>query len=167
MAFFDISGEFKNPILQVKSHKKTTQVSYSNAAAQDYVITNSNSITVTSGTTLLVFANYHWWIQENASTTNSFHGRQYIQYEIGGNGTWNDARGVGTATFENSNQSSYHLQNRGELTALNAIYTHGQSTGTSITFRIVHRSVQPDAVDFLVFQRNSNESNITIMEVGA
>ena len=167
MAFHDISGEYKNPVLQVVFKKKTTQVQYTNQSAGDITVLNSDSVTVTSGTSLLVFANYHWWMQENANTINSFHGRQYLQYEIGGNGTWNDARAAGTATFENSNQSSYHLGNRGEITTLNALYTHGQSTGTTIKFRIVHRTVQPDYVDFIVFQRNSNETNMTIMEIGA
>ena len=124
MAFFDTSGEYKNPVLQVVFKKKTTQVSYSDASAQD------------------------------------------LQYEIGGSGTWNDIRGTGTATFENSNLSAY-LNNRGEITTLNAFLTHGQNTGTTIKFRIVHRSVQPSSCDLLVFQRNANETNMTIMEIGA
>ena len=145
MAFHDPSGEYKNPIVQVVFKKKTTQVQYTNASAQDYTVLNSDAVTVTSGTSLLVLANYHWWMQENTSSTltNSFHGRQYLQYEIGGNDTWYGLRNTGTATFENSNQSSYHLGNRGEVTTLNGFLTHGQSTGTTIKFRIIHRSVQP------------------------
>ena len=165
MAFFDTSGEYKNPVLQVAFKKKTTQVSYSDASAQDYTVLNSDSVTVTSGTSLLCIANYHWWMQDN-DNQNSFHGRQYLQYEIGGSGTWNDIRGTGTATFENSNLSAY-LNNRGEITTLNAFLTHGQNTGTTIKFRIVHRSVQPSSCDLLVFQRNANETNMTIMEIGA
>ena len=164
MAFHDISGEYVNPVLQVVFKKKTTQVSYSNASAQDYTVLNSDSVTVTSGTKLLVIANYHWWMQDDDNTT-SFHGRQYLQYELNGSGTWGDARAAGTATFENS--SAGNLNNRGEVTTLNALLTHGQSTGTTIKFRILHRSVHPSSCDLLVFQRNSNETNMTIMEIGA
>jgi|TARA_R100000458_G_scaffold12150_1_gene9988 hypothetical protein len=166
MAFHDISGEYKNPILQVVFKKKTTQVAYSNASAQDYIVLNSDSVTVTSGTKLLVIANYHWWMQDD-DNQNSFHGRQYLQYEIGGNNVWGDVRAAGTATFENSNESGTYLNNRGEVSTLQALLTHGQSTGETIKFRIVHRSVQPSPVDSLVFQRNSNETNMTIMEIGA
>ena len=164
MAFHDISGEFKNPVLQVVFKKKTTQVSYSDASAQDYTVLNSDSVTVTSGTSLLCIANYHWWMQDDDNTT-SFHGRQYLQYELNGSGTWGDARAAGTATFENS--SAGNLNNRGEVSTLNALLTHGQSTGTTIKFRILHRSVHPSSCDLLVFQRNSNETNMTIMEIGA
>ena len=164
MAFHDISGEYVNPVLQVVFKKKTTQVSYSNASAQDYTVLNSDSVTLTSGTSLLVIANYHWWMQDDDNTT-SFHGRQYLQYELNGSGTWGDARAAGTATFENS--SAGNLNNRGEVTTLNALLTHGQSTGTTIKFRILHRSVHPSSCDLLVFQRNSNETNMTIMEIGA
>ena len=164
MAFHDISGEYVNPVLQVVFKKKTTQVSYSNASAQDYTVLNSDSVTLTSGTSLLVIANYHWWMQDDDNTT-SFHGRQYLQYELNGSGTWGDARAAGTATFENS--SAGNLNNRGEVSTLNALLTHGQSTGTTIKFRIVHRSVHPSSCDLLVFQRNANETNMTIMEIGA
>ena len=164
MAFHDISGEYVYPVLQVVFKKKTTQVSYSNASAQDYTVLNSDSVTLTSGTSLLVIANYHWWMQDDDNTT-SFHGRQYLQYELNGSGTWGDARAAGTATFENS--SAGNLNNRGEVTTLNALLTHGQSTGTTIKFRIVHRSVHPSSCDLLVFQRNANETNMTIMEIGA
>ena len=164
MAFHDISGEYVNPVLQVVFKKKTTQVSYSNASAQDYTVMTSDSVTVTSGTSLLCIANYHWWMQDDDNTT-SFHGRQYLQYELNGSGTWGDARAAGTATFENS--SAGNLNNRGEVSTLNALLTHGQSTGTTIKFRILHRSVHPSSCDLLVFQRNSNETNMTIMEIGA
>ena len=164
MAFHDISGEYVNPVLQVKFKKNSTQVSYSNASAQDYTVMTSDSVTVTSGTSLLCIANYHWWMQDDDNTT-SFHGRQYLQYELNGSGTWGDARAAGTATFENS--SAGNLNNRGEVTTLNALLTHGQSTGTTIKFRILHRSVHPSSCDLLVFQRNSNETNMTIMEIGA
>ena len=164
MAFHDISGEYVNPVLQVKFKKNSTQVSYSNASAQDYTVMTSDSVTVTSGTSLLCIANYHWWMQDDDNTT-SFHGRQYLQYELNGSGTWGDARAAGTATFENS--SAGNLNNRGEVSTLNALLTHGQSTGTTIKFRIVHRSVHPSSCDLLVFQRNANETNMTIMEIGA
>ena len=164
MAFHDISGEYVNPVLQVKFKKNSTQVSYSNASAQDYTVMTSDSVTVTSGTSLLVIANYHWWMQDD-DNTSSFHGRQYLQYELNGSGTWGDARAAGTATFENS--SAGNLNNRGEVSTLNALLTHGQSTGTTIKFRILHRSVHPSSCDLLVFQRNSNETNMTIMEIGA
>ena len=152
-------------VLQVVTKKSTSAVSYTDASAQDYVVLTSDAITVSAGSTLLVFGNYHWWMQDN-DNQNSFHGRQYLQREIGGNDSWADIRSASTATFENSNLSAY-LNNRGELTCLNAIYTHGQSAGSSIKVRIVHRSVQPSSVDLLVFQRNSNETNITIMEVAS
>ena len=164
MAFHDISGEYVNPVLQVVFKKKTTQVSYSNASAQDYTVLNSDSVTLTSGTSLLVIANYHLWMQDDDNTT-SFHGRQYLQYELNGSGTWGDARAAGTATFENS--SAGNLNNRGEVSTRQALLTHGQSTGTTIKFRIVHRSVHPSSCDLLVFQRNANETNMTIMEIGA
>ena len=164
MAFHDISGEYVNPVLQVKFKKNSTQVSYSNASAQDYTVMTSDSVTVTSGTSLLCIANYHWWMQDD-DNTSSFHGRQYLQYELNGSGTWGDARAAGTATFENS--SAGNLNNRGEVSTLNALLTHGQSTGTTIKFRILHRSVHPSTSDLLVFQRNSNETNMTIMEIGA
>ena len=151
-------------LLQIKTKKSTSQVSYTDASAQDYVVMTSDAITVSAGSTLLVFGNYHWWMQDDDNQT-SFHGRQYIQREIGGNDSWSDIRGTGTATFENSNIHPYYLNNRGELTCLNAIYTHGQSAGSSIKVRIVHRSVSPSSVDLLVFQRNSNETNLTIMEI--
>jgi len=150
-------------ILQVVTKKSTSAVSYTDASAQDYVVLTSDAITVSANSTLLVFANYHWWMQDNDNQI-SFHGRQYLQREIGGNDSWADIRGVGVATFENSNLSAY-LNNRGELTCLNAIYTHGQSAGSSIKVRITHRSVQPSSCDLLVFQRNSNETNMTIMEI--
>ena len=150
-------------VLQVVTKKSTSAVSYTDASAQDYVVLTSDAITVSAGSTLLVFGNYHWWMQDN-DNQNSFHGRQYLQREIGGNDAWADIRSGSTATFENSNLSAY-LNNRGELTCLNAIYTHGQSAGSSIKVRIVHRSVQPSSVDLLVFQRNSNETNLTIMEI--
>ena len=150
-------------VLQVVTKKSTSAVSYTDASAQDYVVLTSDAITVSAGSTLLVFGNYHWWMQDN-DNQNSFHGRQYLQREIGGNDSWADIRSASTATFENSNLSAY-LNNRGELTCLNAIYTHGQSAGSSIKVRIVHRSVQPSSVDLLVFQRNSNETNLTIMEI--
>ena len=91
MAFFDISGEFKNPVLQVLTKKNSTEVLYNNASAGDYTVMTSDAITVTSGTTLLCFANYHWWMQDN-DNQNSFHGRQYIQYELNGSGSFSDAR---------------------------------------------------------------------------
>ena len=150
-------------VLQVVTKKSTSAVSYTDASAQDYVVLTSDAITVSAGSTLLVFGNYHWWMQDN-DNQNSFHGRQYLQREIGGNDSWADIRSASTATFENSNLSAY-LNNRGELTCLNAIYTHGQSAGSSIKVRIVHRSVQPSSVDVLVFQRNSNETNLTIMDI--
>ena len=150
-------------VLQVVTKKSTSAVSYTDASAQDYVVLTSDAITVSAGSTLLVFGNYHWWMQDN-DNQNSFHGRQYLQREIGGNDSWADIRSASTATFENSNLSAY-LNNRGELTCLNAIYTDGQSAGSSIKVRIVHRSVQPSSVDLLVFQRNSNETNLTIMEI--
>ena len=150
-------------VLQVVTKKSPSAVSYTDASAQDYVVLTSDAITVSAGSTLLVFGNYHWWMQDN-DNQNSFHGRQYLQREIGGNDSWADIRSASTATFENSNLSAY-LNNRGELTCLNAIYTHGQSAGSSIKVRIVHRSVQPSSVDLLVFQRNSNETNLTIMEI--
>ena len=150
-------------VLQVVTKKSTSAVSYTDASAQDYVVLTSDAITVSAGSTLLVFGNYHWWMQDN-DNQNSFHGRQYLQREIGGNDSWADIRSASTATFENSNLSAY-LNKRGELTCLNAIYTHGQSAGSSIKVRIVHRSVQPSSVDLLVFQRNSNETNLTIMEI--
>ena len=152
-------------ILQVVTKKSNSQTSYTDAASQDYTVLTSDAVTVSAGSTLLVFANYHWWMQDDDNTT-SFHGRQYLQREIGGNDSWSDIRGVGTATFENSNINPYYLNNRGELTCLNAIYTHGQSAGSSIKVRIVHRHVSPsNDVDLLVFQRNSNETNLTIMEI--
>ena len=150
-------------VLQVVTKKSPSAVSYTDASAQDYVVLTSDAITVSAGSTLLVFGNYHWWMQDN-DNQNSFHGRQYLQREIGGNDSWADIRSASTATFENSNLSAY-LNNRGELTCLNAIYTHGQSAGSSIKVRIVHRSVHPSSVDLLVFQRNSNETNLTIMEI--
>ena len=150
-------------ILQIVTKKSSSAVSYTDASAQDYVVLTSDAISVSAGSTLLVFGNYHWWMQDN-DNQNSFHGRQYLQREIGGNDSWSDIRSAGTATFENSNLSA-NLNNRGELTCLNAIYTHGQSAGSSIKVRIVHRSVQPSSVDLLVFQRNSNETNLTIMEI--
>tara|TARA_R100000322_G_scaffold35049_1_gene22449 strand:+ start:1087 stop:1587 length:501 start_codon:yes stop_codon:yes gene_type:complete len=165
MAFFDISGEFKNPVLQVLTKKNSTEVLYNNASAGDYTVMTSDAITVTSGTTLLCFANYHWWMQDN-DNQNSFHGRQYIQYELNGSGSFSDARAAGTATFENANMGTAYLNNRGEVSQITAIFTHGQSTGTTVKFRIVHRSVQPTSCDELVFQRNSNETNMIIMEVG-
>ena len=165
MAFHDISGEYVNPVLQVKFKKNSTQVSYSNASAQDYTVMTSDSVTVTSGTSLLCIANYHWWMQDD-DNTSSFHGRQYLQYELNGSGTWGDARAAGTATFENANQSA-NLNNRGEGTTLNAIYTHGQSDGSSIKVRIIHRQASPSNTDLLFYQRNSNETNITIMEVAS
>tara|TARA_R100000353_G_scaffold151661_2_gene110023 strand:- start:628 stop:1125 length:498 start_codon:yes stop_codon:yes gene_type:complete len=164
MAFHDPSGEYKNPILQMKFDKKTTQVLYNNASAQDYTVMNSSTITVTSGTSIIVLANYHWWMQDN-DNQNSFHGRQYLQYEING-GSWADLRGVGTATFENANMGSAYLNNRGEVSQITGVFTHGQSTGTVLKFRIIHRSVQPTSCDELVFQRNGNESNMIIFEVG-
>ena len=151
-------------ILQVVTKKSTSAVSYTDASAQDYVVMTSDAVTVSAGSTLLVFGNYHWWMQDDDNQT-SFHGRQSLQREIGGNDSWSDIRSTGTATFENSNINPYYLNNRGELTCLNAIYTHGQSAGSSIKVRIVHRSVQPSSVDLLVFQRNSNETNLTIMEI--
>ena len=151
-------------VLQVVTKKSTSAVSYTDASAQDYVVLTSDAITVSAGSTLLVFGNYHWWMQDN-DNQNSFHGRQYLQREIGGNDSWADIRSASTATFENSNMGTAYLNNRGELTCLNAIYTHGQSAGSSIKVRIVHRSVQPSSVDLLVFQRNSNETNLTIMEI--
>ena len=150
-------------ILQIVTKKSSSAVSYTDASAQDYVVLTSDAISVSAGSTLLVFGNYHWWMQDDDNQT-SFHGRQYLQREIGGNDSWSDIRSAGTATFENSNLSA-NLNNRGELTCLNAIYTHGQSAGSSIKVRIVHRSVQPSSVDLLVFQRNSNETNLTIMEI--
>ena len=150
-------------VLQVVSQDKTTAFS---TTSNSFVDVTGLSVSITpssSSNKILVFGNYHWWMQDN-DNQNSFHGRQYLQREIGGNDSWADIRSASTATFENSNLSAY-LNNRGELTCLNAIYTHGQSAGSSIKVRIVHRSVQPSSVDLLVFQRNSNETNLTIMEI--
>ena len=152
-------------ILQVATKKTTTEASYSNTGSDDKTVLTSDAITVSSGSTLIIFANYHWWMQDDDGL-NSFHGRQYLQREIGGNDSWSDIRSVGTATFENANQSA-NLNNRGEVTTLNAIYTHGQSDGSSIKVRIIHRQASPSNTDLLVFQRNSNETNITIMEVAS
>jgi hypothetical protein len=149
-------------ILQAVTKKTTTEASYTNASAQDYIVLTSDAITVSAGSTLLVFGNYHFWMQEGADS--SFHGRQYLQREIGGNNSWSDIRGVGTATFELAHTGNT-INNLCYLVPVNAIYTHGQSAGTSIKVRIVHRSVQPGTTDLLVFQRNGNETNLTIMEV--
>ena len=151
-------------ILQVSTKKTTSAVSHSNASAGDYTVLTSDAITVSSGSTLIVFGNYHFWMQEGVD--NSFHGRQYLQREIGGDDSWSDIRSTGTATFEIAFTSNT-INNLGYLVPVNAIYTHGQSDGTSIKVRIVHRSVQPGTPDLLVFQRNSNESNLTIMEVAS
>ena len=149
-------------ILQVATKRTTSSVSHSNASAQDYTVLTSDAITVSSGSTLIIFGNYHFWMQEAAD--NSFHGRQYLQREIGGNDSWSDVRSAGTATFELAHTGNT-LNNLCYLVPVNGYYTHGQSDGTSIKIRIVHRSVQPGTTDLLVFQRNSNESNLMIMEV--
>ena len=165
MAFFDISGEFKNPILQMQFKKNSTEVEYSNASAQDYTVMTSDAITVTSGTSIIVLANYHWWMQDN-DNQNSFHGRQYLQYDFNDSDSWSGLRTTGTATFENANMGTAYLNNRGEVSQLTGVFTHGQSTGTTIKFRTIHRSVQPTSCDELVFQRNGNETNMIIFEVG-
>ena len=149
-------------ILQVATKRTTSEVSHSNASAQDYTVLTSDAITVSSGSTLVIFGNYHFWMQESADS--SFHGRQYLQREIGGNDSWSDVRAANTATFELATTGN-NLNNLCYLVPVNGYYTHGQSDGTSIKIRIVHRSVQPSSVDLLVFQRNGNESNLMIMEV--
>ena len=149
-------------ILQVATKRTTSSVSHSNASAQDYTVLTSDAITVSSGSTLVIFGNYHFWMQEGSDS--SFHGRQYLQREIGGNDSWSDVRAANTATFELAHTGNT-INNLCYLVPVNGYYTHGQSDGTSIKIRIVHRSVQPSSVDLLVFQRNGNESNLMIMEV--
>ena len=149
-------------ILQVATKKTTTGASNSNASAGDYVVLTSDAITVSAGSTFLIFANYHVWMQDNS---NPFYGSRKIQREIGGSGSWSDVRGTGGSTFEYQ-LTSTTLNADSDLKPVHAIDTHGQSAGTSIKYRIVHVSAVPSSCDLLVFQRNGNESNIVMMEVG-
>ena len=150
-------------ILQVATKKTTTSDSHSNASAGDYVVLTSDAITVSAGSTFLIFGNYHVWMQDNS---NPFHGRRKIQREIGGNGSWSNVRGVAYSTFEYQ-LTSTTLNADSDLKPINAYDTHGQSAGTSIKYRIVHTSNAPSSCDSLTFQRGGNESNLLMMEVGS
>ena len=156
---FGIGGK----ILQVSTKKTTTSNHTSNASAGDYPVLASDAITVSAGSTFLVFANYHVWMQDNS---NPFYGSRKIQREIGGSGSWSDVRGTGGSTFEYQLQGN-NLNADSNLQCVNAIDTHGQSAGTSIKYRIVHVSAVPSSCDSLTFQRGGNESNIMILEVGS
>ena len=150
-------------ILQAATKTTTTGASNSNAGAGDYVVLTSDAITVSAGSTILIFGNYHVWMQNNS---NPFYGSRKIQREIGGSGSWSDVRGAGGSTFEYQMQSAT-LNADSNLQCINAVDTHGQNAGTSLKYRIVHTSSVPNPCSLLVFQRNGNESNIMMMEVGS
>ena len=159
-------------VLQVISTKTTTASSTSNAAAGEYYPLTSDAITVASGSTLYVFANYHYWAQE--VDANIIYGRQGLEYEIGASGSWSTLRNAGAyesytvATVNAGGGSpSVYPNQLADIASLNGILTHGQSAGTTIKVRIRHNHQHPNPVDLLVFQRTSIESNIIIYEVAA
>ena len=159
-------------LLQVVSTKTTTANSTSNASAGDYYPLTSDAITVTSGSTLYIHANYHHWTQDVNS--NIIYGRQGLEREIGASGSWSAIRGAGA--YESFSVATVNAGGGGpgdyinqiaDIASLNAIYTHGQSTGTTIKVRIRHNHQVPNGADLLVFHRTGIESNIIIYEVGA
>ena len=157
---FGIGGK----ILQVSTKKTTTSNHTSNAGAGDYVVLTSDAITVSAGSTFVIFGNYHIWMQDNSSP---FYGSRKLQREIGGSGSWSDVRNYGGSTFEYQIGGGGILNADGDLQCINAIDTHGQSAGTSIKYRIVHYHAVPSSCDSLTFQRGGNESNLMMMEVGS
>ncbi len=159
-------------LLQVVSTKTTTANSTSNASAGDYYPLTSDAITVTSGSTLYIHANYHHWTQDVNS--NIIYGRQGLEREIGASGSWSAIRGAGA--YESFSVATVNAGGGGpgdyinqiaDIASLNAIYTHGQSTGTTIKVRIRHNHQVPNGAGLLVFHRTGIESNIIIYEVGA
>ena len=159
-------------VLQVVSTNTTTENSTSNASAGDYYPLTSNAITVTSGSTLYVFANYHHWTQDTGSA--NIYGRQGLEREINASGSWSTLRNAGAyesfgaATVNAGGGSPSVYPNQvSDIASLNGIWTHGQSTGTSIKVRIKHGHQVPNPVDLLVFHRTGIESNIIIYEVAA
>lgn len=165
-----VSGITSGKVLQVVSNSTGSANSTSNASAADYYPLTSNAITVSSGSTLYVFANYSYWIQHTNS--NIIYGRQGLEYEIGSSGTWNGMRGAGAyesytvATVNAGGGSpSVYPNQTADIASLNGILAHGQSAGTTIKVRIRHGHQVPSPVDLLVFQRTGIESNIIIYEV--
>ena len=159
-------------VLQVISTKTTSASSNSNAAAGNYYPLTSDAITVTSGSTLYVFANYYYWLQEVNS--NILYGTQGLEYEIGSSGSWSTLRQAGSyesytiATVNAGGGSpSVYPNQTADIASLNGILTHGQSTGATIKVRIKHNHQVPNPVDLLVFQRTGIETNIIIYEVAA
>ena len=159
-------------VLQVISTVNGSASSTSNAAAGEYYPITSGAITVASGSTLYVFANYSYWIQDTGS--NIIYGRQGLEYEIGSSGTWNGMRGAGSyesytvATVNAGGGSpSVYPNQTADIASLNGILAHGQSAGTTIKVRVRHNHQVPNPVDLLVFQRTGIESNIIIYEVAA
>ena len=159
-------------LLQVVSTKTTTANSTSNASAGDYYPLTSSAITVSSGSTLYVFANYHHWTQDVNS--GNIYGRQGLEYEINSSGSWSTLRNAGAyesfgaATVNaGGGAPSVYPNQVAKIDSLNGILTHGQSAGATIKVRIRHGHQVPNPVGLLVFHRTGIESNIIIYEVGA
>ena len=160
-------------IIQVHTTKVAggSSVSYSNVSSNtDFYPLETTAITVSAGTTLIVFANYHYWMQDVGG--NIMYGVQGLQAEVGGSGTWNSIRDRGAyETFSMATVNagggapSVYPNQIADIASLNATWTHGQSAGTTVKVRINHKHQGPNSCDLVVFSRYGVERNIIVYEV--
>ena len=156
-------------IIQTYVIKSTSDITNSNPSTGVYYPLETASITVSAGTTLHIFANYHYWIQANS---HIIYGTQGLQAEVGGSGSWSTIRDPGgyesysVATVNSGGGTpGDNINQIGDIASLNTYWTHGQSAGSTVKIRIYHNHQYASNCIFMNFGRYGTERNIIVYEV--
>jgi hypothetical protein len=156
-------------IIQTYVIKNTTDITNSNPSTGVYYPLETAAITVSAGTILHVFANYHYWIQGNS---HIIYGTQGLQAEVGGSGSWTTIRDPGgyesysmSTVNAGGGHGTVHVNQIGDIASLNTYWTHGQSAGSTIKIRIYHNHQYCSNCLFMNFGRYGTERNIIVYEV--
>ena len=156
-------------IIQTYVVRSTSDITNSNPSTGVYYPLETASITVSAGTTLHIFANYHYWIQGNS---HIIYGSQGLQAEVGGSGSWSTIRDPGS--YESYSMSTVnaggghgtvHVNQIGDIASLNAYWAHGQSAGSTVKIRIYHNHQYCSNCIYMNFGRGGTERNIIVYEV--
>ena len=156
-------------IIQTYVVRSTSDITNSNPSTGVYYPLETAAITVSAGTTLHIFANYHYWIQGNS---HIIYGSQGLQAEVGGSGSWSTIRDPGS--YESYSMSTVnaggghgtvHVNQIGDIASLNAYWAHGQSAGSTVKIRIYHNHQYCSNCIYMNFGRGGTERNIIVYEV--
>ena len=158
-------------IIQTYVIKSTSDITNSNPSTGVYYPLETAAITVSAGTTLHIFANYHYWIQ---GRSHIIYGTQGLQAEVGGSGSWSTIRDPGgyesysVATVASGGGTPGDYINQiADIASLNTYWTHGQSAGSTVKIRIYHNHQYCSNCIFMNFGRYGTERNIIVYEVSS